>query len=304
LKEIRFPAYRHYVSQRQEANNAIVALLAGSRLAFHTLQLTEGSDNLLSEIFPAVPHIKHFNLRTESARTLLLNADSHLGAITVPYALALHEDFLMTVLEWLNSVGFTLDKQGKAIKAWNMHEVLFRTLQVAPPSPSLSLLHLLRHMRNAQIHEGGRVPQSLRDYIQALPADRDLAWTKLTGRPLKQTISQDSIEFTSGDIFASFALTKRVGRDINYALQSAGIAPSIWCELATEDFSKYTDKFRNSDNWMRALWGYAKQFYGDLSLSESDLEDAAIRLGLWTRGKGVVPPRKLRTSRTKGGSSH
>jgi len=40
---VEFPLFRRYESSRQEANNAMMALLAGSKLAAHTLQLTTGS---------------------------------------------------------------------------------------------------------------------------------------------------------------------------------------------------------------------------------------------------------------------
>src|SRR6266571_6922255 len=105
MSEVKFPAYRRYTAARQEANNAMIALLAGSRLAAHTLQLTAGSTSLLPQIFPAIPHIRHFNLQTETARQLLLDADSHLGAVAVPYALAVHEDYVMSCLSLLKSIG-------------------------------------------------------------------------------------------------------------------------------------------------------------------------------------------------------
>jgi hypothetical protein len=97
----------------------MMALLAGSRLAAHTLQLTAGSLRLLPEMFPAVPDIRMFNLRTEVARELLLDADSHLGAVAVPYALAVHEDFMISVIEVLKAEGVKVITGHKAIRAHN-----------------------------------------------------------------------------------------------------------------------------------------------------------------------------------------
>lgn len=54
---VHFPAYRQYEAKRREVNNSIMALLAGAGLASHMLKLTNGSKHLLSEVFPAVPHI-------------------------------------------------------------------------------------------------------------------------------------------------------------------------------------------------------------------------------------------------------
>ena len=61
-----------------------MALLAGSHLANHTLNLTQGSDRPLSEIFPRVPHIERFNLKTETASALLADAEAHLSAMAIP----------------------------------------------------------------------------------------------------------------------------------------------------------------------------------------------------------------------------
>ena len=74
----------------------MMGLLAGSCIAEHFLSLTEGCEHLLPTIFPPVDHIKRFNLTSGKAREVLQNADTYLGTMAVPYALAIHEDFLRT----------------------------------------------------------------------------------------------------------------------------------------------------------------------------------------------------------------
>ena len=76
MPEVRFAAYRQYLLQRQLVNSSVMALLAGSQLASHTLQLTQGSDRTMREIFPQVPHIDRFNLKSDHARALLLDAEA------------------------------------------------------------------------------------------------------------------------------------------------------------------------------------------------------------------------------------
>jgi hypothetical protein len=93
---VRFASYRQYDAARTDASNAMMALLAGAQLASHLLKLTEGSERLLPEVYPRVPHIGRFNLTSEAAREILDTADTHLGAMGVPYALAIHEDYLKT----------------------------------------------------------------------------------------------------------------------------------------------------------------------------------------------------------------
>jgi hypothetical protein len=291
MAEVHFPDYRVYDASREEANNAMMALLVGSRLAAHTLRLTEGSTRVLSEIFPAVPHIKRFDLRTESARQLLLDADTHLGAAAVPYALAVHEDFVMTSLNLLKSWGVVLQTGKKAIKAWNMHEILFKTMNATGPQPSLSHYHLLRIMRNTQIHAGGTVSPELQNYVAKMASSSVTAWQRLTGRPPADIAVGTKITFTVGDIIASFAVIKELARNINLGLQST-IQPSAWAQIIVEDYSSQTNNIRNSDNWMRSLRGYARTLYRPLGITASELEAAAIALGKWTRPVGAVPVRK------------
>lgn len=303
MPEVLFPEYRMYVEMRQNANNAMMALLAGSRLAAHTLQLTEGSSSLLPEIFPAVPHIRRFNLKTGSARQLLLDADSHLGAVAVPYALAVHEDFVMSALSIMRSSGVTLNNGGKPVKSHNMHSVFFLSANIPEPASATSLFNLLRCMRNSQIHAGGVVSSSLSQVISKMQPSEIVEWTKLTGRPPADVgIQGRRLRFVTGDIVAAFAVTKRLGREVNKGLQIS-LSQRHWAEIAVKDFSAQTSNARNSDQWMRSLWGYARFYYGPVGLTLGELESAAISLGLWSRGAGAVMPRGERKKK-KGGSSH
>jgi hypothetical protein len=292
MPEILYPDYRGYLEVRRDADNAMMALLAGSRLAAHTLQLTTGSSKLLPEIFPAVPHIGRFSLRTESARQLLLDADAHLGAVAVPYALAVHEDFVTTTLDWLKKLRVRLAPHPKGVKAWNMHEVLFGSVGALDPQPDLTLFHVLRAMRNAQIHNGGEVSKELSDLVADLNTTASQRWEQLTEEPPSQLTSNARLIFTARHIFTSFAITKSLGRAINLAIQR--VVPSReWARLAVEDFASQSKKPRNSDNWMYSLRGSLRARYGPAALTDQDVEAAARVGGFWTRKPGtVVPPRK------------
>ncbi len=123
---VRFADYRQYEQVRVEASNAVMGLLAGARMAAHMLQLTEGSDRLLPEIFPQIPHIGRLNLTTEAARDILIDGDVYLGAMAVPYALAIHEDYLKTCLTLLQRGGIRLTKPPGDLKLANQHEEIER----------------------------------------------------------------------------------------------------------------------------------------------------------------------------------
>ena len=111
MREVRFTQYRSYEARRVDASNAMMALLAGAGMASHLLQLTRGSKHLLPEVFPQVPHIGRFNLRSELARKILDAADVHLGAMAIPYALAIHDDFLRECIDLLVTASACTAKQ-------------------------------------------------------------------------------------------------------------------------------------------------------------------------------------------------
>lgn len=119
---VRFADYRQYEQVRIDASNAVMGLLAGAQMAAHMLQLTEGSDRLLPEIFPSIPHIGRLSLTSEAAREILVEGDIHLGAMAVPYALAIHEDYLRTCLTLLQRGGISLSKSPGDFKLVSQHE--------------------------------------------------------------------------------------------------------------------------------------------------------------------------------------
>ena len=179
VAEILFREYRDYVDNRVEVNNAMMALLAGSRLAAHTLSLTAGSTTTLAQVFPAVEHIGRFNLRSDSARQLLADADQHIASVAIPYALATHEEFVMGMLEFLKAEGRSLITYGKQIRAWNMHSALFETCGYVKPSEWMETFHALREVRNSIIHAGGAADTRLADAIAAMGPAARAGWSKL-----------------------------------------------------------------------------------------------------------------------------
>lgn len=280
--EVLYPHYREYLQVRAEANNAIIALLAGSRLASHTLQLTTGSTRLLPEIFPAVEHIQRFNLRTDLATDLLLHADRHLGAVTVPYALALCEDFVKSSIEWMRSCGIAIGKSQASIVMANMNETLFTAAKAPLDADLTDQFHVLRTMRNCQIHSAGRVSSALKSAVDALSPTAKADWQRRTGEPVVESIEGNEVSFTVGHIFAAFAIAKAIGRRVNFALQTA-IPRSTWIAVATRDYADNSRKPKNSNQWLRALPGYVRQYYAPLNLNASELGVSAVQLQLWQR---------------------
>lgn len=230
---VHFPIYRQYTKARQSANNAMVSFLAGSALASHTLQLTTGSNRLLPEIFPAVPHITRFNLRPDAAADVLGAAGPHLATVTIPYALAIHEDFVTQCIRWIrDAFGFPPPRTVSSIRSWNeivtsnMHEALVSMTGDALDqhgSVDLELFHLYRLMRNCHIHNGGNVTNALRRQVRSLSSGAQDRWRKLTRREADALVRGDRAEYSLLDVFSVFAVTKGLGRGVNALLQAASL---------------------------------------------------------------------------------
>ena len=287
----------------------MMALLAGSKLAVHTLQLTSGSKELLPRIFPGVDHIAYFNLATDEATRLLLDTAHHLGAVAIPYALAVHEDFVMNLLDLVQHLGFVQKAPGdnadvtkNRVSAWNMHEAVYLTLGVMPPpkgsNAPLEHFHLLREMRNCQIHEGGQVSNRLRQQVNDLSPAAELDWLRLSRRAPVNAISSQWLHFTVFDIFAVFATTKSMGRTLNAAIRD-GLTKSQWSQICVDDYDEGSSRPRNSDTWMTGLLNHAAMNYGATGINSQDVIDAAVRAGKWPAGR-IPIPRSGRASRNRG----
>ena len=302
---VEFPGFRRYEMTRQDANNAMMALLAGSKLAAHTLQLTAGSRQLLPDIFPGVEHIGYFNLRTDKATELLMDTGHHLGAVAVPYALAVHEDFAMTTLELLQKLGHVRKAPGdrpnsakNSVKAWNVHEALYMTLGQPCPARGLSGMalehfHLLREMRNAQIHDGGAISSRLEKEVTAMSSAAAADWFRLAQRKPSDVIASGHLRFTTSDIFAAFATTKTLGRRLNTLLRDH-LTRSEWARIAVDDYALQSSKSPHSDAWMRGVLGHAALYYGTVNMTEQDVVNAAVAAGHWSQNRNFVARRASR----------
>lgn len=284
---VQLPIYRRYTTARQHANNAMVSFLAGSALASHTLQLTAGSNRLLPEIFPAVPHIARFNLRPDAAADVLGAAGPHLATVTIPYALAIHEDFVTQCIEWiLEMSGFRLPKDMNSIgdiKTSNMHEALLSMTGHAldqRASLDLELFHLYRLMRNCRIHNGGIATKALQDRAKRVSAGAQDRWRKLTRRAVDAFVRGAPAKYSLLDVFSVFAATKGLGRGVNALLQ-AGLTQAHWAEACVDDYRQESSRTRNSDAWGRGLVGHARDRYGAVGLSKPQLFLAAFNKGAW-----------------------
>lgn len=281
MPEIKFGQYRAYEEQRIKANNAIMALLAGSQLASHTLKLTEGSTLLLPEIFPNVAHIGRFNLRTDVATPILRDAEEYLAAMAIPYALAIHEDFIISgAVGLLVRAAGMKRRQQQNLKPVRMHEEFEKAVGVPFQADTLELYHLLRLIRNSIIHAGGSAGAELVRKSASMSQGADAAWHRITGTSAPRYGKGDIVQLTHTGLVAALATTKRLARQANAALVNE-IPRAVWASVAVEDAQNIiAGRLKNPQQTLRALQGFARYYYAPLGLTETELGTAARGAGL------------------------
>jgi hypothetical protein len=270
VQVVNFLQYREHATARTQANDAIMALLAGSQLAAHTLQLTDGSNSLLPEIFPRVPYIERFNLRSSTAKDLLSDAEMHLGAMSVPYVLALHEDFGNTALKLLGE---------RPRKAATLHTALGACLPTINWGASEGAFHIARILRNSMIHSGGRLDsQSISEFATYVDSASRTEWRRLAKRdPLKLAVG-DSVQFAYGELIATLSVTKGLAKLINQGLQAA-LPRETWADLLIDDIAATEPRHLVDRNRVRKCVGYARQYYGPIALAREEIERALADRG-------------------------
>lgn len=246
-------------------------------MAAHLLQLTEGSARLLPEMFPQVPHIGRLNLTTDTARQILVAGDVHLGAMAVPYALAVHEDYMKTCLRLLKRGRLPVSKDPDDFKLVDQHEEIERVTGGSFTPSSLQQLHGLRLMRNCTIHSGGRCSRTLINHLASWSSDAEDGWMKVAGRSPRSMSVGDPIEFGHGEVLISLAVTKALARETNRLMQPA-LPRELWADLVVEDLLDDDPQALATSEALRRARGLARFHYGPLLLTDAEIQQALGRV--------------------------
>ncbi|MFJ8152512.1 hypothetical protein [Streptomyces sp. NPDC094468] len=275
---VHFLAYRNYEKSRVEANNAMMAMLAGSRLAEHMLGLASGSERMLPEIFPAVEHIGRMNLRVDSARRLLADAESHLSAMAVPYALALHEDYVTICLKLLQRARLINSQGVKSASPKTMHQKFEAAADYSLSSVSVEQFDFLRLLRNAIIHAGGLPSADLLTISRTLSTASVENWEQLTGIPPSALVEPGRpVILNQSELVAALAITKSLAEQLNEGLQKA-LPRDIWADLLCDDFRTELSKYTHEHQRTRKLPGYARKNYGAIGFTSEEIKKATQRM--------------------------
>ena len=281
MAPVRFPSYRAFERARIASNDAMMALLIGSRLGSHTLQLAEGSPHLLGTLFPAVPEAGRLNRSVEDARGLIDEAERHLTFMAVPYALAVYGGLLSDSISLLRLGG--LDARTDEPRDIPLSEIHCRLVAAAGedltvfPAIQLRLFGLARWMRNRIVHRGGTAGSRLPIHYRQELRDVDRAeWQRIAKRDPPFGSGSDEMDLRSGELRAVLAVTKHLAEAVN-GLLKARLPLEFWSLVAVDDYEEQSG--RRAKGRVGSVLGFARMYYSGLEFASTDIEIAiATRL--------------------------
>lgn len=290
MQVIRYVEYEQYEKRRQEANTAINAMLAGCRIASHFLTLTHGATRPLAEIFPSIPRVKGFNLRTQVASDVLNDAEHHLGMMAVPFVQGIHEDYAMTCLKLLNAHGSLSNRRLANASAKTLHST-FETSGERLDSDSAEIFQLLRLMRNDVIHNGGIACDELAVACTDLSPEARVLWTTVTTQDPPAYAVGHVVRLGFSETIAELAVTKRLARAMNLALGRA-LPRSFWISELRLNFAgrKNLPPLSQPEKRLNMAMSIARHTYGPLNFERCEIEVELDTHSLLRRRKnGALP---------------
>ncbi len=276
MAEVKYRQYRDYLGQRIATNDTVMGLLAGSKLASQTLAITAGSQLLLKDIFPQVPHIGRFNLRTGAAREVLEDAENLLGVLAVPQIMALHEDLISGMLVLLERSAPGSTKSNQRLNAENMHAKFEGAASMSFTPSTLALFQLVRMARNEYIHNGGKVGKYFAAELAAYDPASLQVWRDITGEAFPAYKVEDKVELRLPALIGTLAVTKRLAAEANEGLQQS-LSPAVWADLVAEDWLSPWIPGNDGQQKKRIL-GIARTYYDVVNIPEAELTAARQRL--------------------------
>jgi hypothetical protein len=274
---VNFLAYQLHEQGRVEANDAMMALLVGSRLSRHILTLMDGSDAFLTRVFPKLPGVSRLHVPVPRARELLADSERHLALMAIPYSVTIHEDFLNRCIDMFcvasglspADVGYNDRKLG------NIYTTLTRLGLPHVPGLDRTLFELVRRTRNQIVHNGAQAGDVLVFYES--DAAISARWQLLAKRDLASD-GGTGLRLEANELFACLAVLKRLADEMNLSLQR-GIAPGGWAAIAVDHFASGMSR-GNPEQTARRLIGFVRHNYGPIGLSDELLLAEANRRGI------------------------
>ena len=276
LPQVKFAEFRELERRRADASNTIWAMIVASKMAASTLQLSQGSTETLSEMFPLLGHVARFDMRSDRASQLMEDAEAEMSTMGMTYAIALHEDFVKSCLAMLIPAGRFSKSKLRSTTTVNAHENLETASGHRFDRDALALFHLTRVTRNYHIHAGGLVDKRLVDQYESLTEEQISLWESLTAERLEIPLIDTPARVGVGGLVATLAIGKRLSYDVNLALQKS-IPRASWADMAANEYFQLGAKKPNDPTALRALKGYLRGGFTALELTDEELRAAIDR---------------------------
>jgi hypothetical protein len=271
-------AYRRHEAARVEASNAMMGLLVGANMSAHMLRLNAGSKHMIEEIFPQVPHIVRFSMTPDVACGILRDAESHLGGMAVPYALAIHEDFLRTCLDLLLRAGRCTSRNTRRPGLKEIHARIEQATGQTFDATAIAQFQMMRCLRNAIVHANGRAGRELADeFLPRWSSDADRGWVRFAKRSPKNLREDDVVDLRHGELLMALIVTKNLARQANRMLIDA-LPRQMWADLLVEDESASVGLDGNHIRRERKLRSLARRHYEALALTRAEIAEALDRM--------------------------
>ncbi len=257
----------------------MMALLVGAQFASSSLALSSGSKNLLSSMYPSVPHIERFQYRPERAQKELAASEEHLARIAIPYALSVHEDFVSEVKKDFEESNIALAFNGRRWNAETMHSILFESMH-ANPNIDLTEFDLLRRIRNSLIHSGGAVNEYLEEGFSELSPQANSHWAEVAGREPTEIIATGRVSLTAGEIMLAFSVVRHLSKVVHQGMLET-LPRGFWLSDCIDGFiSEYNRQIKQRLLLRSRLETWAKNYYEDFGFAWEELREAALTAGI------------------------
>ena len=272
-----FPAYRTFKTARIEAIDAMTALLIGSRLSITNLRAVKNQETMLPDIYNGVAGIERLNRTASDAVTLLTTSEKHLAYMAIPYGLAVYAGFLTDVAKMLQADGRnprTMERQEDLSKLSLdiAHEYISDCCQAGLDYEYVSLFQFSRRIRNRIIHFNGTAGSHI-DYANLSQEAKEI-WLNLARRPFTECVHDNRLLLGDSELLAVLGVCNELANKIN-ALLSTAISRTYWARLAVTDFKAcYPERFKETNNRLRHLEGYAYHLYRPIGLTSEEISDA------------------------------
>jgi hypothetical protein len=226
--EIWFPAYRRHDRARIRASDAMMALLASSRLATERLSSVGEPEILLPQAFPDVADLHRMNRSVRDSTALIERAEREFVFMAIPYTLSVHQAFIVDCIRLVQDETETdSSAQDALLRLEVIHDRFIEVSGQQLPADLRSLFQLLRHLRNRIVHYAAVQGSHLREKWLELPPPAVNGWTKVAGRALPVGRSADEMDLRLGELLAALMTVTRLGREVSAAM-GAAIEPERW----------------------------------------------------------------------------